>query len=324
MSNRRSHLFFSIRNLGIITCLFLSMTVARAATLNVLSFGASGNGSTNDTGPLQAALDACASGDTVFIPSGTYMTDPLFLRLGCNVKGDRGVSTLKARTARQGSLLYANDANRNSTIEDLVFDMNNLADTAVKFDWQVQGAVIRYNVFKNGGGAGAIFVPSGSTASDRNTSIDHNIFKNILQGISSYNKLSNTNVDWNYFDTFEQGISAGGCSDAYVGNATTIDHNTFLQGRRMAIEVCGRWDNLSASYNYLANWRPSLTPNSENYAACGSACPVHVRFHGYQPGHRRSRHHRVAQPDLPAAWHELGHRVYRPAAAEFERRRQHH
>ena len=241
--------------------------------LNVLSFGASGSGINNDTLPLQAAMNACAPGDTVYLPTGTYLTDTLFLRYGCNVKGDRAASTLKARTSRQVSLIYAPNWNHNSIIENLVFDLNHLADTGVKFDSVVQGAIIRYNLFKNGGRPAAVFLPAGTAATDRNTSIDHNIFKNVTQGVFSYHKLNNTHVDWNYFDTFEQGISAGGCSDVASGHDTTIDHNTFLQGRRMAIEVCGKSYNLSASYNYIANWRPSLTPLAENYAVCGSSYP---------------------------------------------------
>jgi len=238
---------------------------ADAATLNVLGYGASGNGSSNDTSPLQSALNACAAGDTVYIPTGTYMTDTLYLPQGCNVKGDRAASILRARTSHQQAILYAPAANHNSTIESLVFDMNNLSDTGVKFDWQVVGAIIRYNVFKNGGSTAAIFIPAGTIGGDRNTSIDHNIFQDISQGVFTYNKLTNANVDWNYFNTFEQAISAGGCSDTPNGYNTTIDHNTFLLGRRMAIEVCGRSKNLSASYNYIANWRPATNPAAERY-----------------------------------------------------------
>jgi hypothetical protein len=240
--------------------------------INVADFGAVGDGTTDDTGAIQDALDTCSAGETVAFPAHVYSTNVLTLPVGCNLFGIRGQSTLKARVAAQAAIVYA-DTNLSSTVENLVFDMNNMADTGLKIDGDVEGLVARYNVFKNGGPFGAIFLPSGVVESDRWTSIDHNIFLDINQGIFSYNKLTTAHVDWNYFDTFEQGISAGGCSDVIVGENTTLDHNTFIQGRRMAIEICGRSNNLSASHNYLTNWQPSLDPDNENYGACSASYP---------------------------------------------------
>ena len=48
---------------------------------NVKDFGAVGNGSTNDTGYIQLAIDACASigGGTVYCPTGTYLITNLVI-----------------------------------------------------------------------------------------------------------------------------------------------------------------------------------------------------------------------------------------------------
>jgi len=51
--------------------------VARAATRNVRSYGAKGDGVTNDTAAFAAALLAAANGGTVFVPIGVYLVDPL-------------------------------------------------------------------------------------------------------------------------------------------------------------------------------------------------------------------------------------------------------
>jgi len=50
---------------------------ATSAEYNVKDYGATGDGSTNDTVTIQAALDACttAGGGTVYFPAGTYMVD---------------------------------------------------------------------------------------------------------------------------------------------------------------------------------------------------------------------------------------------------------
>ena len=43
-------------------------------TLNVLNYGATGNGSTNDTSAINSAISALQPGDTLLFPCGTYLT----------------------------------------------------------------------------------------------------------------------------------------------------------------------------------------------------------------------------------------------------------
>ncbi|WP_179232720.1 pectinesterase family protein [Paenibacillus rigui] len=46
--------------------------------LNVKDFGATGNGQSLDTAAIQAAMDACPPGGTVYFPAGSYLTGALF------------------------------------------------------------------------------------------------------------------------------------------------------------------------------------------------------------------------------------------------------
>ncbi|MCK9412658.1 MAG: hypothetical protein M0Q53_10175 [Prolixibacteraceae bacterium] len=51
-------------------------------------YNATGNGSTDDTEAIQAAINACVSGGTVFVPDGTYMIQQKFYGSGNNSNGN--------------------------------------------------------------------------------------------------------------------------------------------------------------------------------------------------------------------------------------------
>ena len=53
------------------------MTFTTSVNVLVAPYSATANDGTNDTAGLQAAVDACPAGGTVYIPAGTFMIDPL-------------------------------------------------------------------------------------------------------------------------------------------------------------------------------------------------------------------------------------------------------
>lgn len=56
----------------------VSYTMIEGAYINVLDFGATGDGITNDTAAIQAAIDSLnPGGGTIFLPDGTYKVDTL-------------------------------------------------------------------------------------------------------------------------------------------------------------------------------------------------------------------------------------------------------
>ena len=60
-----------------------------SSTLSVTSYGATGDGVTDDAQAVQDTMDAAVAGDTVFFPAGTYLLDAFFVAIksGVRVRG---------------------------------------------------------------------------------------------------------------------------------------------------------------------------------------------------------------------------------------------
>ena len=68
--------------------------------LNVREFGAKGDGETDDTAMIQAAICCCPEGGTVVVPEGNYRTGPLFLKSHMTLEIRAG-ATLSLKTERE-------------------------------------------------------------------------------------------------------------------------------------------------------------------------------------------------------------------------------
>ena len=57
------------------------------AIINILDCGAVADGKTSCTAAIKTAIDKCAEngGGTVFVPAGTYLTGPIFLKSNINL-----------------------------------------------------------------------------------------------------------------------------------------------------------------------------------------------------------------------------------------------
>jgi hypothetical protein len=108
-------------------------SVAPHDLFDVRKFGATGDGTTDDTASLQRALDTAAkTSSAVFIPPGVYLTRELHVPPGVALVGvpawnysGPGGSVLRLASADASCLLNLNDA-RGSTIEGLALDGRNL------------------------------------------------------------------------------------------------------------------------------------------------------------------------------------------------------
>jgi hypothetical protein len=63
-------------------------SMIQGAPVNVLDFGAVGDGVTDNTTAIQAAIDACPNGGCVYIPNGTFkITDALIINKAMTIQG---------------------------------------------------------------------------------------------------------------------------------------------------------------------------------------------------------------------------------------------
>ena len=91
-----------------------------ARALSVLDYGATGNGTTNDTAAVQAALTA---GGAVRFPPGNYSVGTLYVSSNSVLAGEPG-SKLTLRAGTVGPLLRSASPVTNVRVERMVFDGN--------------------------------------------------------------------------------------------------------------------------------------------------------------------------------------------------------
>lgn len=120
--------------------------------LNVMDFGAKGNGVTDDTAAIQSAIDTAAQkGKTVYFPAGVYLSSRLQLRDHVGLKGDATWSyqkdsgaIIKLNSDEVDCLLDISGA-IGATIDGLVIDggrlgsnIHGILESDKKVDWTVK------------------------------------------------------------------------------------------------------------------------------------------------------------------------------------------
>jgi hypothetical protein len=126
----------------------VSFSMINGASVNVLDFGATGDGSTNDTAAIQAAIDfASASGKSVYFPAGTYSIVPatvqvwegagdlfvaFIMRSNMHVWSDSNATIKLANNCstlaspKQLAMFFSNSQLSNLSFCGLTMDMNGL------------------------------------------------------------------------------------------------------------------------------------------------------------------------------------------------------
>jgi hypothetical protein len=183
-----------------------------SAWLNVKDFGAAGDGSSNDTDAVAAAIAAVANGGTVYFPTGTYMIDPDSLVIGdgtnsadstvqgVSLRGDAsafynsGGSVLKARSAGTSMLGVAGPI-EGISIENLTFDCEGVVSNGWTI-YSVKNSTFRNFIIRDFTGYG-IFASCRTSGATNFAS--HNIFERFIIytiGLADFGAGVILNGDW--------------------------------------------------------------------------------------------------------------------------------
>lgn len=108
----------------------VSYSMIFGAPVNVMDYGATGDGTTDDTAALQLAA-AASAGNGLYLPAGTYgVTDTITLPSNTMVFGDGvGVSTIKKLGTGVANIFYSLNTT-NIIIRDLSFYGNNQSNAS--------------------------------------------------------------------------------------------------------------------------------------------------------------------------------------------------
>ena len=212
--------------------------------LNVKAFGAVGDGVTDDTQALQAALDAVSptTGGTVFVPPGTYcLRGDLFVQRSKTrlLGAGRGASTLTICTywnttaagyvpAMVNLAGTAGSPLTDITIEHLGFDATGLSSDAntpkCLAGTYADRVQLKGNLFRNSGHE--CIWPNGQSSDD--WLIEGNTFTNIAQGAGLNGagsavtcNVTNCKIMGNTFDTVALGIEGPYAPLLISGNTFT-------------------------------------------------------------------------------------------------------
>lgn len=243
------------------------------------TYGAAGDGITDDTTAVQAALDAAnANGGGVFFPSGTYVVTGLTVPPQVVLQGVNGnsylttpqppVSCLKLKAASTSPLIAPDDTGTPDSvgvkIKDLMLDTNDIAQPAINLPdmgascprfWTVERCLIVNSGFSSGDQGHAVYVGNLNTGCIiRDCQVLSNAAGVTTQGANGWNGIGWYGQDGHLDATFigcfaNAGLEVlGGATDV-----TFVSHGGGTFWNQTGVIVAGTGaviDGMSIDHNY--------------------------------------------------------------------------
>jgi hypothetical protein len=253
-------------------------SLATATTWNVTQYGASPNGSTDDTAAINAVIAEAQSGDTVYFPAGVYdITNSINAKAGVALLG-AGAGSTSIKSLDPGGSGYSNvmlnlGSQSNVQVSNLTLNGNNDSNVGYGISgngasgenihnigvancpgsaisvWSMTGATIANNQISNGGGIGLIGCTGCLTAS--------NVVTLTTGGVSDSGG-SNEDILNNTIGIINQPNLYGGICSMYIRGS-----NMLVQGNVMNHWMsCDTYMTNSAIRNNVV----TATDGSQSYA----------------------------------------------------------
>jgi Pectate lyase superfamily protein/Bacterial Ig-like domain (group 2)/Bacterial Ig domain len=254
---------------------------AHATTWNAkTSWGATGNGSTNDGPAIQAGVAKISFGDTVYFPAGTYViSKPVTFSTGAVITCQAGTVLQGPNTGTDLLNIVSNTTVGGSASTGCIFSGGGISaygsggDGGQTLSQAISNLSFTYNTFENMTYGpnnnfrtnGGIFLGGGSN----DVVIRYNTFTNIMPYNDGYNAAGST-----YLEQYDpDGDEARAAIWFYGASNLDIDHNTFLHNYQN-IKACQgqqfQSQNMLIHHNYSdSHHRMFLEINTGS--GCGNA-----------------------------------------------------
>jgi len=238
-------------------------SIAKATNCSITSFGAVGDGVTNNAGAIQNAFNyAAANKCTALIPAGAFAYRGTLTARGIAVTGTGAASILKAQDTNNEALTLTGNG---GSISNLV-----MIGTGNKRNVTYQSAMIWVNhatnftvqnVLINGGSCVGIFDAGGQAGLIQNNTVENTL----ADSITNTNGASNILIKGNHvIHSGDDGIS----NNSYLSDPVTV-HGITIQGNTIVNNAWGRGLEVSGGTNitFQGNYVDNLDGYADMYIA---------------------------------------------------------